>query len=1186
MINDRYIIKSKLGEGRSSVYLCKDIEFPEKDIAIKILSPSANKAESNTFIQEYFTLRKLNHPNIIQANNKGVVVKSNLDDYSIEPGSRYFTLEYVKGKSLLLFPLRRKEQLKEIIKSLSSALYYLHQSNYIYYDLKPENVIVSEAYGGLYLKLIDFGFADVRANSIASVRGTAEYIAPELIKRESYDHRIDIYSFGILLYRLVYDKFPFEAAAEIDIYKAHIESEFEFPTIDVWPGLEKGIEKLLKKDPSERFENSLQLLDFLEIPVDDSVVGSLTPAKVFANRKDAQNILRKYLSDKSSSEVFSVKGSKGAGKTTLLNEIYFEYRSSVLITNRKSSTGYKFITGLIHRIIHNENVYGKLPSELLNKIEALGDEPPKDLIEEIKSIFTQLSLKADFILLLDDFNHYDDFSYEVLKELIPIFQVNRIKVILSENSDINYLSEAFHNLREINLTPFTEVHLNEYLDKSFYDKFPKQDLRKLILLYADLLPGNIDGFIKDLLLLKIIKYSSEGIKVETEENIKHLLQGSHEEIYRLRVQNLSEKELKVSRLLSSFSIPLEPRITARILEIPLEEMYSILIKLQQKNIIQQFRINTNPNFTSDSLKSFIYEGIENKHEYHLFVAEALTTKFNGFNNNELSRHFELAHEYEKTYNILMEELASAEKFSAFAYQKRLLEHLAALPLDDENKIKVKFELAKAYYKLSECKPSLIVIEELLKNKIESEIKNQIISLWASCLVTLGELKKGLEKYKALLPQINDEQKKLSLLTDIAHVEFDMNNYSEATALCVEVIDNKSGYEDKGKCYNLLGLIDIFRDNNLNSALINFGEAKNYFEKANLNFRLSQMEMNLGNIHNLKGDFKSAEEHWNKSLEINLSVGSLEQEAKLLLNFGIYYYDQALFEKSIENYTRAESIFLSLGNKHGRGLVLSNLGEIYILTCEYKKAFAALNEARSIFNSLHNTDEKFIALFLLGKLYASIGDYVSLKKIIKKYEEKPDILNENERHKNNYEFLLVLNKTGDSLSDISSRLKKIKGSYLKGEDKHNYFSASIISAEVLVKQKKYKAAFEALYSSEIQNIAENNLLYKAERLHMLGKLSHLDPSLGLKPAVDILKEAYEIVQDISITETTWKIMLALGISYVQRGNFGKAKEFIIYAKALLDYISQKLDEKQKHNYLKDDERVYALEKIDEIEKQYT
>jgi tetratricopeptide (TPR) repeat protein len=78
-------------------------------------------------------------------------------------------------------------------------------------------------------------------------------------------------------------------------------------------------------------------------------------------------------------------------------------------------------------------------------------------------------------------------------------------------------------------------------------------------------------------------------------------------------------------------------------------------------------------------------------------------------------------------------------------------------------------------------------------------------------------------------------------------------------------DNNADEFEKGKCYSLLGLISIFKENNLVNALNNFEIAENYYINMGLNYKVAQMEKNIGNVYNMKGEYNKAENYWNKSL---------------------------------------------------------------------------------------------------------------------------------------------------------------------------------------------------------------------------------------------------------------------------------------------------------------------------------
>ena len=293
MINQRYTIKKKLGQGRSSVYLCTDSEIPEKDQAIKILSPDASPEEVESFKSEYFILRKLNHPNIIKSNEFGTVVKVDSEFKEISVGSKFLTMEFFNGVELIKHgKIKDEKVLLEVIKQLCSVLYYLHQSNYIYYDLKKENILINEISGKPAIKLIDLGFAeyipDVKGHIL---KGTAEYIAPELLRNERHDHRVDLYSFGILLYRIIYGTFPFKAKNEMEIYKAHLEENYDFPASSYSEKLIYTIKKLLAKNPEERFLNALEVLGALDINIDEDFIKDWIPVSSFSSRKDIVTIV-------------------------------------------------------------------------------------------------------------------------------------------------------------------------------------------------------------------------------------------------------------------------------------------------------------------------------------------------------------------------------------------------------------------------------------------------------------------------------------------------------------------------------------------------------------------------------------------------------------------------------------------------------------------------------------------------------------------------------------------------------------------------------------------------------------------------------------------------------------------------------------------------------------------------------
>ncbi len=1203
MINQRYKIKKLLGKGRSAVYLCEDVDSinyssgkPEKqsgssinDIAIKILPADVDPVEAEIFRNEFFTLHKLNHPNIIRSIDFGTVVKIDEGDKDILAGSKFFTLEYYNGKELLNYKGSKDEAaLIEILKQLSSILYYLHLSNYIYYDLKPENILVSNVGGKLLIKLIDLGFAQYTVGNFEStIRGTAEYLAPEILKNEKHDHRVDFYSLGMLLYRMIYGRFPFATNDELEIYKAHIEKEFDFPEINLSKKIIDVVKKLLKKDPEERYYNSIQILDDLDIPVTEELYKDWVPAKVFADRKDFLTILKTYIADSKSNEVFTVHGSEGAGKSALVYEIYSSFDNTVFVDNPNSLTGINFARSLLKKIVYNDFVFPKLTSQLLNQIEEIFKNEPENLSDELKSIINKLASESSFTLILDAFNSYDSFTLELFKSIIPIFQVNHIKIILTENTDKQFASGFISNLREINLTPFTEVHLLEFLDKSFSPLFPKDELRQLILSYADLLPGSLESFLRDIILLKIITFTSGGVSISKDDKSISLLKSSHEEIYNIRTKGLSKEELEIAQFISVFELFIDQSLIAKFFKLKPEKVFNLLSSLYNKNIIHQVQSIQNPAFISEGLKRHIYSKIVNKKDYHSKAAGFIKKNFPDFNKPELARQFELAEKFDESYQISKDELSKAGKIFAFSYQKNILQHIIDFPLSNKIKIEIEFELCKVLTKLNDYPSALKLIDQLFQKKINDNVASELLMFKANCLTGSGELQQGKELLETLISKTKDPAKKNKILLDIATINYNLNQYDEALKIFIDIINQKDCEEEtKGSCFQVLGLISIYKDDDLDSALQYFEKANSLYESSSLRFKQAQILMNIGNIYSMKGDLSNATNYWNRSLEINQSIGNIQQEAKLFLNFGIYYYNNLEFEKSTEFYQKALSIFFSLGIKDGQGLVKSNLGEVFLSMCEYQNALDSLKDSIELFRQLQNKEEELQAMFMLGKLYFIIGDFERLNQIIKEFESE---MKEStaDKHKTNLQYLVCLFDTsGGQLIDVLESLIRIRNKISIEEGKYDYFQCTMIIINILLKLDKSNEAYNELQSDFMNKICSENFLLDAERNYLLGKISESNPSLGLKSQIDYYQSAYELIQNLHVTELTWKILFALSDSYNQRGNLNKAKDFVKYSKALINFIASNIkDSRLRKIYLEEHERKEALGKLEYLEAQF-
>ncbi|CAD8196600.1 unnamed protein product [Paramecium octaurelia] len=143
--------------------------------------------------------RKLNHPNIIK-----------LDSYFEDKTNVYLVLEYAEGGSLFK-QIKKQRHLSE--DEASHYLYqtclgidYLHKQKIIHRDIKPENLLLDNKGN---IKICDFGWSTEMGNLKKAFCGTIEYMAPEMIKSQSTNYKLDIWCLGVLLYEMVQGKPPF-----------------------------------------------------------------------------------------------------------------------------------------------------------------------------------------------------------------------------------------------------------------------------------------------------------------------------------------------------------------------------------------------------------------------------------------------------------------------------------------------------------------------------------------------------------------------------------------------------------------------------------------------------------------------------------------------------------------------------------------------------------------------------------------------------------------------------------------------------------------------------------------------------------------------------------------------------------------------------------------------------------------
>jgi serine/threonine protein kinase len=259
----RYQILEKLGQGGMGVVYRAFDTLLERVVALKVIStPIEDKpAVRERFIREARAAGQLSHPNIIT-----------IHDLGEHDGQPYLAMELLEGEDLLSrmarperMSLRRKV---ELASDICNGLDFAHSRGLIHRDIKPANIFITT--GGT-LKILDFGLARLMTSELTGsnmMMGTLNYMAPEQIRGERIDHRVDIFSVGVVMYELLSGRKAFAGDSFAStLFK--ILNEVPDPLLGIDPTLPPElvavVERALSKPRDERYQNTGEMLRDLAI---------------------------------------------------------------------------------------------------------------------------------------------------------------------------------------------------------------------------------------------------------------------------------------------------------------------------------------------------------------------------------------------------------------------------------------------------------------------------------------------------------------------------------------------------------------------------------------------------------------------------------------------------------------------------------------------------------------------------------------------------------------------------------------------------------------------------------------------------------------------------------------------------------------------------------------------------------
>ena len=259
----RYEILEEIGRGAMGVvYKARDPQI-DRIVAIKTISlldlePADEKEYRERFQQEARTAGRLSHPGIVAVFDVGSDPETN---------APYIVMEYIAGSSLskLLTEDHGKLPLEpalQMVQEVAEALNYAHSEGVTHRDVKPANILLTPEGRA---KLADFGIARLDQSHLTlpgRLMGSPAYMAPEQMKGEEVDGRSDLFSLGVVLYRLSTGYRPFQGNTTATVCYKLLRQDPLPPSAlnaELPPALDDFLSRAMAKDPSQRFQTGEEM---------------------------------------------------------------------------------------------------------------------------------------------------------------------------------------------------------------------------------------------------------------------------------------------------------------------------------------------------------------------------------------------------------------------------------------------------------------------------------------------------------------------------------------------------------------------------------------------------------------------------------------------------------------------------------------------------------------------------------------------------------------------------------------------------------------------------------------------------------------------------------------------------------------------------------------------------------------
>lgn len=1008
-INNRYRIVRELGHGgMGTVYLIEDTLNADQIITLKkIRRDLLDERALTQFRYEFAALAQLRHPNLVAVYDFGIT--EDTQEY-------FFTMEYVPGEDLVSYASRRLKEtpgdydwIYDITVQVCRALQYIHSRGLIHYDIKPRNIFVMP--DGT-VKLMDFGLIGrARAEGPLKLRGTPDYVAPELVRGDAVDHRADLYSLGITLYEIVTGKLPFQGDSTMTILRQHVETQPEAPrhfSADVPEALQTIILKLLAKDPINRYASANEIIRAInnltgrDYPIEtrETRLGYIQSGSFVGREFELarlQGLLMRTLQGQG--RLVFIGGAAGMGKSRLVRELRLRAQlQRVFVTEGAAEEHarapyYPWITILRQLVVFQlgrdaELVRAHAPS-LVRLMPALRDVLPEtqdlpaasDRASLVQSVVRFiLATGHPLLIILEDLHYVDTESLELLRVLGEQVQESTVMVCaLFRDEDVgeghplrSFLQQAriISRRREsrhsstpstvVGEQPWDVLRLEPLDDEATADLVRSMlgvrelpaGLLERVLLEAGGNPLFIESLMHSLVDEDLLVYDGTTWRVNLDA-FTHI-PTSIQEVVTRRLQRLDAQTLDVLQWAAVMGLWIDLEHLSAATDMPPEQVFIHITQAAQQHVLvsdEQAGV-TSYRFATDQMRAAMYDRLseEERRYRHRRVADTLRATHPEDEVAEL-----LVWHYER----------AGDRDALLTY--------ARLAADKVRQVYANQSAADYYTR------ALAALPEEHDLRLEYELRAGRADAYRLMGMTQAQ-QADLQAMAHMAAQLDDVHLKVEVVTRQVRLANALGNLNEARAAAQEALALAQQVGDqKLEASSLIALGD---------ALFSLGEhqqAQGYYERAITLYRsvvedkpnLARALLDLGNIHRRAGHLEEAGAMIREALALFREVGDRQGESDAYNALGILssdYAEQRLY------YEHSLAISRAIGNRSGMARTYNNLGLIYAGLGLYTRAREYLEQAVQIQRDLHARASLTYTLESLGRVYLDTGDYLQAQQV--------------------------------------------------------------------------------------------------------------------------------------------------------------------------------------------------------------